>query len=180
MCVARFSIPLIPRTRRFRAVSPSLGAIASRAFTGSSRNNPCFCRKSSVEVRRPDTCPLKANPETNAGLALLAANQHLKITRAGASVCCFVPGWRIHGRVLPEPLPFGYVRRPWIASESSLHSDLSRPDASLNPCPPTTPAELRRNTKLAGSYSRNPLRLPGARLDLSQASATAGALFARL
>lgn len=121
-----------------------------------------------------ETCPQKgSNPETRAGPALLAANQHLSDNkRAGAR------------RVLLMSTDGGFTDDPFfemasnrireetagIASEVDviLLGLFPSPEASLDPCPPTDAGELdAAKAKVKRIVFPEPdSDLPGARLDI--------------
>lgn len=123
-----------------------------------------------------ETCPLKGpNPETNAGMALTEANEHIRNNqRAGSR------------RVLLMSTDGGFTDPDFaetaahrireetagIAAEIDviLLGLFANPMASLDPCPPTDPAELEDVRKRVGRIifpEPDDNELPGARLEIS-------------
>jgi len=122
-----------------------------------------------------ETCPQKgSNPETRAGPALLAANQHLSDNkRAGARRVLLMS---TDGGFTDEDfaeIASNRIREstPGIASEVDviLLGLFADPDASPDPCPPTDAGELdAAKAKVKRIVFPEPdSDLPGARLDIS-------------
>lgn len=122
-----------------------------------------------------ETCPQKgSNPETRAGPALLAANQHLSDNkRAGARRVLLMS---TDGGFTDEDfaeIASNRIREstPGIASEVDviLLGLFADPDASPDPCPPTDAGELEAaKAKVRRIVFPEPESdLPGARLDIS-------------
>lgn len=122
-----------------------------------------------------ETCPLKGpNPESNAGLALLAANQHLSDNkRAGARRVLLMS--TDGGLTDPD---FAEIASNRIREETrGIASELdvillglfAKPDASADTCPPRDAGELdAARAKVKRIVFPEPdSDLPGARLDIS-------------